>query len=419
MTPDIICDAIGPREDALLTENLRLVRRIGEGAMGSVWLARHLRLDMLVAVKFMSDASSFWSTSVATQRFVQEARAAAQLRHPNVVRILDFGHAPWEGRTPYIVMEYLEGIDLERYISERGRLDVDEVVNIVLTVASVLERAHGLGIVHRDIKPGNVFLEGAARTAKVFDFGVALFANEEASCRMTQSGEMVGTPFFMSPEQFINPRQVDGKCDLWGLAVLAYEALVGSVPFRGETPTAVFLAASQGRYIAPSRLRPELPPAVDRWFRTAFAEDPARRFPSAAAMAHAFVRAVAPEDAVPKSEAAAATKARARSRSSRLSTAISAGFVLAAVAGAALLGRTNVEAAAQTNEEQSTPEDRATETSLTSAEPQIEFPAEPVRVALQPASDVHATTGHAKPSMRRHVKRPAVAVGGSSLYYLY
>ncbi|WP_394826099.1 serine/threonine-protein kinase [Pendulispora albinea] len=273
----------------MLTHNVKLVRRVAQGGMGSIWLARHMGLDVPVAAKLIS-GSTLCKPSAALERFAREARVTARLHHPNVIQILDYGISARAGGVPYIIMEYLEGEELEHAISTRGRLPLDETVSIVQTIADVLERAHQQGIVHRDIKPGNVFLHGPDKVVKVLDFGVAR-DEKDLSTRTTQAGEIVGTPFFMSPEQFVKPKEVDHRCDLWALGVLAYEALVGRVPFEGMTPTAVYLAVRSGQHARPSQLVPELPPAIDAWFRAVFQPDPARRFASAKAMADALARA--------------------------------------------------------------------------------------------------------------------------------
>ncbi|WP_394824717.1 protein kinase domain-containing protein [Pendulispora albinea] len=329
----------------MVTENVQLERRIAQGGMGSVWLARHVGLDMPVAVKFMS-GSAYMRTPHAAERFMREARTAARIHHPNVVQILDFGCSPLAHGAPYIVMEYLEGQDLARYIAEKGTLPPDEVAAIVQTVARVLEKAHELGIVHRDIKPENVFLQGTDRIVKVLDFGVAR-DEKETSCRTTDEGEVVGTPYFMSPERFINPREVGWRVDCWALAVLAYEALVGRMPFRGDTPAAIYLAATQGHYEAPCHVRPELPQAVDRWFRTAFAVDPTRRFSSARSMAKAFVRAVCDEPAesapVPVPAKLSERLITAQRRWDRRGAALSIGFISAVLGAAVMLARSPVD----------------------------------------------------------------------------
>ena len=279
-----------PAAGVLINDNLELVRSIAEGGMGSVWLARHIGLDLPVAIKFMSPAL-FRDEPEAVERFTREARAAAQIRHPNVIRILDFRFQSIEGEAPYIVMELLEGEDLERYIRRRGRLDVREVASIVTAVAGVLDKAHEHGIVHRDIKPENIFLEGPERTVKVLDFGVAKDERELEKYVREEEGMMFGTPYFMSPEQFANAREVDGRCDLWALAVVAYEALTGRMPFGGATLSAIFLAAVRGQFKPPSQLREELGPAIDAWFQKVFAVRLEDRFSSAREMGDAFARA--------------------------------------------------------------------------------------------------------------------------------
>ena len=386
-----------PSAGAMVTDNVRLVSQIAEGGMGSVWLARHLGLDLPVAVKFMTP-SAFRSTPAAGERFTREARIAAQVHHPNVVQILDFGCSPHGGGTPYIVMEHLEGEDLECYLGQHGCLDPEDVVSIVRTVASVLEKAHELGIVHRDIKPENVFLQGPDRIVKVLDFGVAK-DKKERSNRTTENGEMLGTPFFMSPEQFVNPRDVDRRCDLWALAVLAYEALLGRMPFHGETPTAVFLAATRGHYDTPSLARRGLPRTVDSWFRTAFAADPAQRFSSAKVMAEAFARAIAGRPLVASHESAPprrdARLTYTRRKWDRRGAALSVAFVAAAVAvGAFFFGRSPVEA------------------SSNALAPAPSAPASPIRQTAEAAeaiglADTAGPTGAADSSVPSETTAPA------------
>ncbi|WP_394849009.1 serine/threonine protein kinase [Pendulispora brunnea] len=343
------------RPDALVTHNVQLVRRLAEGGMGSVWLGRHLALEMPVAVKFMSRSTYLSQTAptAAEERFTREARAAAQIHHPNVVQILDFGCSSLEGGMPYIVMEYLEGEDLERYLERHGPLEPEDVVSVVLTVASVLEKAHELGIVHRDIKPENVFLQGPERVVKVLDFGVAKdVRGDTAPRRTTEDGEVLGTPFFMSPEQFVNPKGVDRRCDLWALAVLAYESLLGRMPFPGDTPTAIFLAATRGTFELPTRVRPDLPQTVDAWFRIAFATDPARRFSSARAMADAFARAIANRPLDSDALTPLATRiAHMERKWDRRRAALSVALVAAAMALAAFFGRAPMEPSTPANAE--------------------------------------------------------------------
>jgi eukaryotic-like serine/threonine-protein kinase len=275
-----------------VSENVRLVRQIGEGGMGSVWLADHLGLDAQVAVKFMSPALAYHPAAVA--RFIREARAAAHIRHPHVVQIFDSGaQSEAAGGLPYMVMEYLEGEDLEMRLA-RGRLSLEEAAMIVLQTSRALEKAHGQGVVHRDIKPENIFLcddNGDDPFVKVLDFGIAKTDGDESS-NVTKTGAMLGTPSYMSPEQMLSAKAVDYRCDLWALAVVAYYAVTGKLPFGGETYGAICLAVNRGRFRLPSRLRRSIPESMDAWFQRALARDPKYRFGSARELGEAFVAAV-------------------------------------------------------------------------------------------------------------------------------
>ncbi|MGK3993088.1 protein kinase domain-containing protein [Sorangium sp. So ce1024] len=275
-----------------VTSTLRLARQLGKGAMGSVWVADHLTLGTQVAVKFMSPAYAEQSGFV--ERFRREAMAAAQIKSPHVAQVFD--HGVTHDGAPYIVMELLEGEDLKRRIQRRGVLSPVEVATIVAHTARALGRAHQLGIVHRDIKPDNIFLldvEGEL-FVKVLDFGVAkrVHGAPQGDLGMTSTGHVLGTPLYMSPEQILSAKNVDFHADLWGLAVVAYHALTGSVPFTGETLGALSVALHTGIFTPPSAVRPELSPAIDAWMKKALALDPAARFGSARQMAEAMEHAV-------------------------------------------------------------------------------------------------------------------------------
>ena len=197
-----------------------------------------------------------------------------------------------------MVMEYLEGEDLETRLHARGHLSLEEAATIVLQTARALEKAHEQGVVHRDIKPENIFLcDGNCDEpfVKVLDFGIAKTAND-GSIRVTNTGATLGTPSFMSPEQMLSAKNVDYRCDLWALAVVAYYAVTGKLPFEGETYGAICLAVNRGRFRLPSRHRKSVPDSVDAWFRRALARNPKSRFNSAREMGEAFAAAV---DGVP------------------------------------------------------------------------------------------------------------------------
>ncbi|MGZ3420155.1 MAG: serine/threonine-protein kinase [Polyangiales bacterium] len=272
-----------PRPGTLVTPSVRLARQLGQGGMGSVWLADHLTLHSQVVVKFMS--AELASEPESVSRFSREAAAASQVRSPHVVQIFDHGVTA-EG-LPFIVMELLEGQDLARHLARVGRLPREEVVAIVTQIAKALAKAHGRGIVHRDIKPENVFLvrEEGETIVKLLDFGIAKTADP---MNATRTGAMIGTPFYMSPEQSLGARSIDFRSDLWSLGVLVFQLATGARPFVGETIGALTLAIHHGPIPVPSSLVPELGPSFDAWFARACARDPAARFESAKQMAQAL-----------------------------------------------------------------------------------------------------------------------------------
>ena len=272
-----------------ITEALQLVRPLGQGGMGSVWVANHLALGIQVAVKFMSPALVCDQASV--ERFRREAMAAAQIKSPHVAQVFD--HGVTADRLPYIAMELLEGELLSKRVRRLGPLNPRDVATVVTQVAKALARAHQLRIVHRDIKPDNIFvvdMEGEI-FVKVIDFGVAKQSSETAM-EMTSTGSMIGTPLYMSPEQLFSGKHVDFRSDLWSLAVVAYHAFTGRIPFTGETLGSLSVAVHTGVFSMPSTMQPGIPPPVDGWFQRALQRNPADRFPSAKEMAEALERAV-------------------------------------------------------------------------------------------------------------------------------
>jgi serine/threonine-protein kinase len=273
----------------LITPSLRLVRMLGRGGMGSVWVADHLTLHTQVAVKFMS--VRFAEEEAHVRRFKAEALAAVQIKSPHVAQVFDHGVTS-EGE-PFIVMELLDGEDLRARMKQRGALSPAEFAPILTQVAKALTRAHQVGIVHRDIKPDNIFLTGPDDDllVKVLDFGIAKIT-DDGCLGATVTGSMLGTPFYMSPEQLLSSRSVDFRSDLWSLGVVTYLALTGIRPFRGETIGAISVAVNDAVFDAPSSARPGLSPSIDSWMERALQKEPARRFGSAREMAEAFERAV-------------------------------------------------------------------------------------------------------------------------------
>ncbi len=275
-------------EGMMIGRSVRLSRPLGAGGMGSVWVADHLSLHTQVVVKFMARALADDPDFQA--RFAREAAAASQVKSPHVVQMLD--HGVTDEGLPYIIMEYLEGRDLAHRLQEQRRLPPGEVATIVAQVAKALARAHERGIVHRDVKPENIFLcdvGGGEVFAKLLDFGVAKGTGQLTS--KTQTGTVIGSPQYMSPEQMTASKALDHRSDLWSLAVVAYEAVTGTLPFDADTVAGLAVQVHNQEAPPPSRYVPSLSPAIDGWFRRALAKAPDQRFGSAKELADNFSRA--------------------------------------------------------------------------------------------------------------------------------
>ncbi len=229
-------------EGQVIAGKYALARVLGKGGMGAVWLARNSVLDVDVAIKLIRRNAG---TAEASSRLLQEARAAAKLGHPSIVRVFDFGET--ELGDPFIVMEVLDGASLRTVLHDRGRLEADEAVRTLLPVASALVAAHQKGIVHRDLKPDNVVLvaDGRKRTPKVVDFGIAKLRVDDVDRHVTQAGTVLGSPDYMSPEQALGKLDVDERVDVWALAVMLYETLTGSRPFDGPNYNALIAAITK------------------------------------------------------------------------------------------------------------------------------------------------------------------------------
>ncbi|HEX2881141.1 MAG TPA: serine/threonine-protein kinase, partial [Polyangiaceae bacterium] len=276
------------RPDVVLAGKLRLLRPLGEGGMGVVWAARHLALGSEVAVKFIRKERLATDSALLT-RFEREARTLARITHPNVVRVMDFGS---EGTTPYIVMELLEGYSLADLFERGGRLSLASVQALVCQVAGALAAAHDEGVVHRDIKPQNIFVTSTDPLCfKVLDFGVAKLLrlpSAPLSTELTETGVVIGSAPYMSPEQLEARGDVDPRSDLWSLGVIVYEALTGMRPFSGGSFVAVGAAVLSGQYQAASRYRAGLPEAIERWLAKILNPNVQQRFQSACELADAF-----------------------------------------------------------------------------------------------------------------------------------
>ncbi len=283
-----------PAPGTLVANRFQLVRELGRGTMGTVWLANHMSLGLPCAVKLMTLEAKSDPNYLA--RFEQEARAVAQLRSPHVVRVLDC--EVFDG-VPFIAMEWLHGEDLEARLQRVGRLDYREVHRIVSPAAGGLARAHAAGIIHRDLKPGNIFLavEDDHEVVKLLDFGIAKVAAFDGVEIGTQAGSILGTPAYMSPEQARGTSDIDFRSDLWSLAAVAYECLVGKPAFDGPSLGAIFARIMFDPIVVPSEVEPSLPPAVDSWWERAVSRDVEHRFASARELVDGLGRALGLVDA--------------------------------------------------------------------------------------------------------------------------
>jgi serine/threonine-protein kinase len=213
---------------------------IGEGGMGLVVCAMHLQLEQRVAIKFLRP--EVLGDSQVTTRFSREAKAAAKIRGEHVARVLDVG--VMQNGAPYMVMEYLEGIDLKRRLHDQGPLSPHDAARYVVQACEALAEAHAAGIIHRDLKPANLFLArqpGGEVKVKVLDFGISKDVGPAAQ-GLTQSHSLMGTPFYMSPEQLSSSRDVDPRTDIWSLGVILFELLSGRPPYGGSTLPEVVIA---------------------------------------------------------------------------------------------------------------------------------------------------------------------------------
>jgi tRNA A-37 threonylcarbamoyl transferase component Bud32 len=259
----------------ILGDRYRILSRLGQGGMGSIYLAEHVTLGKRMAVKVLRPEYS--RDAELLDRFQHEARAASQIGQENIVEVFDFGHTP-EGEA-YFVMEALDGESLARILHRDGPMPVGRAVPIFLQICRALGAAHERGIVHRDLKPENVFIlrrNDGADFVKVLDFGIAKGPGTPDSKRLTKAGSIIGTPEYMSPEQ-ASSNVIDQRSDVYAFGVLAYETLTGRLPFDGDTPLATLMKHQSDAPVPPRRLRPELPPEVEQIVLRALVKRPEGR----------------------------------------------------------------------------------------------------------------------------------------------
>jgi serine/threonine-protein kinase len=288
MTADVV-------RETLVAGRYELETQLGRGGMGEVWRARHVALKQHVAIKFLARASA--AREVARKRFESEAQITAQLKTRHAVQVFDYGIT--ESGQPYLVMELLDGETVGHRLDRLKTLTVATTATFLGQAARALERAHSVGIVHRDFKPDNLVIavdEDGREYIKVLDFGIAKILGDLETAdhvdpdptlpgadrsSFTRTGSILGTPYYMAPEQIRNSRDIDPRADIWAFGIVAYECLTGSPPFDGQDLFELFDNIQAGRHPKASELNPALPPAFDIWFDIACAGDKEKRFGSA------------------------------------------------------------------------------------------------------------------------------------------
>jgi eukaryotic-like serine/threonine-protein kinase len=275
----------------VIADKYRVERVLGEGAMGIVLAARHLELDELVAIKCIR-AQMPWSPDVIA-RFAREAKASARLKSEHIAKVIDVGVSPPVG--PYMVMEYLEGEDLAAVLKRRGPLPVRRAAEYLMQICEALAHAHAASIIHRDVKPENLFLtrHGELELMKVLDFGISkapqagrVFGGEIS---VKETSVLMGTPLYMSPEQIRSTREVDHRSDIWSLGVVMFELLTGRPAFAAETVTQVCALVLEAATPPLAEHCENAPPALAAIIERCLMKDPAQRYQSAAELANALL----------------------------------------------------------------------------------------------------------------------------------
>jgi serine/threonine-protein kinase len=290
---------------SVIGNKYRLVRLVGEGGMGSVFEAEHTVLGSRVAIKVLHP--ELGRRSGLAERFVQEAKVAAQIRSAHVVRVADVDRTP-DGQA-YIVMDLLEGEPLSAVLSRQGRLPLATACDYTEQILEALEAAHALGVIHRDLKPENVFVtqEGGKPVLKLIDFGIAKARRGEGDRHLTVAGALMGTAEYMAPEQARSAANVDARADIYAVGVMLYEMIAGSRPATGEDARVVAYKVERGEVVPLRHAAPDAPREIAGLVHHAMAPRPDMRFASATQMRAALHAARAGKASTPPSEPAGHT----------------------------------------------------------------------------------------------------------------
>ena len=276
-----------PQAGDTLLGKYQIERVLGQGGMGVVVAARHIVLDERVAIKFLLPSVS--GSGEVVKRFLREAQAAVKIRNEHVARVIDVG--TMDNGAPYIVMEYLSGLDLAEWVEKRGPMPVADAVECVLHACEALAEAHAMGIVHRDVKPANLFLttrSDGTPSIKVLDFGISKVRTAEAQS-LTRTQGVMGSPLYMSPEQLASAKDVDHRADVYALVVVLFELLTGRQPYEAEELPQLLVKILQSEPISPRAYRPDLPLEVERTILGCLVKDRNARIQSVSQLAQALV----------------------------------------------------------------------------------------------------------------------------------
>jgi serine/threonine-protein kinase len=278
--------------DAKRYGQYQLVSKLGSGGMGDVFLAEHVLMKRPCALKLIHAAAAAEPRALA--RFEREVKSTASLTHPHTIEIYDYGHT--DDGTFYYVMEYLPGLGLDQLLAEYGPLPPGRVIFLLRQVCSALAEAHAAGLIHRDLKPGNLYISergGLCDFVKVLDFGLVKRIQEPSAARLTADHVVSGTPHYMAPEQALGARELDARSDLYALGAIAYHMLCGQPPFPGDNPMAVMIAHAHEKLPPLSAHRADIPDDLQQVVLRCLAKSPADRYADAKELEQALANCAA------------------------------------------------------------------------------------------------------------------------------